>query len=485
MSSPAERKAIKDLFKKLQKRYTEISPLLDEKHEVLELLIFASFLENTSIKTALDSFSILERYFVDWNEIRVSSANELADLFCHVHSPSKTGERIRRILQMIFDIQNNKFDLEELRAKTEEEIVAFFEPIRYSTVFMNQFVTMVLGASNTIPLDEGAWRVLRLLECVSIDQENHEKACGLDIFTSAKDRLNFFILFHNLSAEMMDEEKMEAAIQFLKTVDPKADVRSWLPLVENDIIDDPFLIAKQMRLKERNKRPYPVISMDDEDDIGDGYDSGSIDDENDNSYCEPDTEFSDSSADSINYNKEEEDFVYSDDDSTEAVLGKNEKSKNKGKEDDKVKKKEKVKNSSKSVTKTRADSGTDTREESIKEKKEKNDSGKKIKGEGSSEKSQLEKKKKVRKEYGDETGMIIPVNQENEVGSEVSNIVGPDSVVNSSEKKIKKDRKMEPPPSKKSANEKKDIPSSKKAESEKDIPIKESDVKKLQKKKPR
>ncbi|MDO5582181.1 MAG: hypothetical protein Q4G69_13720 [Planctomycetia bacterium] len=278
MSLP-QRKILKNLFAKLQKKYREIPALPDEKREILDLLIFAALMENTSAEKACSAFEAIERYFVDWNEVRVSTASDLAELFPSVQAPGKQSERVRRVLQWIFELQYN-FDMQKVQGQNAETVLAFLTSIPYSTHFMNDLVMFILFPGRSIPFDEGAMRVMRLLECVDINDENKEVPVGFDFLKTKGDRLTFFALLHELGADLMKEELEPSVRKFLKSIDPDAEFRAWIPLVESNETDDPLLIAKQVIKKER-KRHLPAIAIESDLDIDDNFDANPLTEEDD------------------------------------------------------------------------------------------------------------------------------------------------------------------------------------------------------------
>ena len=252
--SSSQRTVLKNLFKKLKKRYTSRPVVLSQEREVLEHLIYASFLENASFDAAQEAFSVMERYFIDWNEIRVTTARELQDVLNMLPNSLSTGERLRRFLQWVFDTIY-KFDLEDYRHRDITEVREFLSSIPYSTPFMNAYLLQLLFDGNDIPLDEGAWRVFRLLEVVEISNENKECVPELNKAIDRKERFEFFLLLHCLAAELMSEATSDEAIKFLTTVDSEVPNRTWLPLVESTEITDPVEIARMMARKEKKSRP--------------------------------------------------------------------------------------------------------------------------------------------------------------------------------------------------------------------------------------
>lgn len=260
------RNMVKTLYSKLQSQYKPESALLPKEREIMEHLIFAAFLENTPAKTAFSAFETLEDYFIDWNEIRVTTTSELADVLAALPFAQRVAERLRRTLQWVFDT-TYKFDLEEWRRKDAKEFSAFWETNPFGTRFMRDYVLHYAFGSSVIPLDEGALRVMRLLDLTKIDSENREIVRGMERTFSRADGELFFTLLHQLGVEMMAEPVPKKTAKFLKGVDPESEQRSFLPLVETNDGKDPAQIAREMAALKQPKRPKPptMIDLDDSD----------------------------------------------------------------------------------------------------------------------------------------------------------------------------------------------------------------------------
>ncbi|MDO5552808.1 MAG: hypothetical protein Q4G68_03525 [Planctomycetia bacterium] len=262
----SHRKTYKTLFTTLQKRYSTCPATPERSCEVLEMLIYAMFLENSSIVVSNRCLKTLEEYFIDWNEIRVSTAAELGEVFPGIFEPNKVGERIRRTLQWLFE-NIYKFDLEEYRAQGQAELKTFLESIPFTTHFISDATSSLVFKMLDIPLDEGMKRVLRLLDLIEVDETNHEAAPGLANAFTQSDRLQFFSLLHELGAELMMDPESDSVRVCLETIDPKVRQRSWVPLVESDEVTDPVLIAREVMRNERKQKSFPFVPFVDELDL--------------------------------------------------------------------------------------------------------------------------------------------------------------------------------------------------------------------------
>ena len=192
-------------------------------------------MEVGTVKQAKTAFLEIRTTFVDWNEVRVARANEIASVVGDRPESHVAGERLRGFLQCLFD-KTYDFNLEELRQQGVQETVDFISSIPYATRFAIDCVKRFAFGGTELPLNEGSLRALRLLGMVNVvdDQE-----C-LD-FKSAKftavEELKLFVLLHALGLELMDSESETEALEFLKTLDPKVETSSDEPLVESSLTD--------------------------------------------------------------------------------------------------------------------------------------------------------------------------------------------------------------------------------------------------------
>ena len=252
-SSP--RNTYKSLYQHLQKEFRSGVISLPDDREILVQLIYSALLENRPAAVALEAFETIENSFIDWNELRVSRARELCDLLPMLSDAANSCERLRQTLQVIFQA-TYKFDLEEWREKGEDAFSDYLGTIPYVTPFMKSYTIAVVFRKRVVPLDEGALRVLRLLDLIEVDEENHEVPIGLERAFSKTDMPAFAKMLHELGAMLMDESTSIRARKILKAVDPDSAQRSDLPLVETEELD-PFQIARELANKQSN-RPMKI-----------------------------------------------------------------------------------------------------------------------------------------------------------------------------------------------------------------------------------
>jgi hypothetical protein len=272
----SRQKEFKKLYKKLKKRYPDEPIALPRERKLLEHLVFAVFLEGAKREAACSAFAAMERYYIDWNEIRVSTANEIADVVDMIPDASRVGERLRRLLQWIFDA-TYKFDLEELRAQGKNAVVEFLKTVPFSTAFMNDYAALFGCGEGTLPLSEGALRALRLLDFVVVSADGREIAPELDGAFEGDEAIDFFFALHELGAEMLDDELRADAIKFLRSLDSAVDARSWKPFVEPTGPTDPREIARLVAKQEKRQKRASTPLIDEIDMLDDAIEGDDLD----------------------------------------------------------------------------------------------------------------------------------------------------------------------------------------------------------------
>lgn len=252
MAALSKTKKIESLTKLLHKRYKGL-PTPPER-TVLEHLAYAALLENASFELTDAAFAVLEHYFIDWNEIRVSTVYELADTFSMLPDPSAAGLRLRLALQGVFD-KTYMFDLEDLNKKGKNlgQAVEFLESLECCSRFMIDYTTQAAFGGHVIPLDEAALRIFRLLGMTQVNKEGtREEVPGLERAVPKKNGLAFSLQLHHFAAEFFGDPESVELRNLLKPIDPEALERPWIP---------PVLASPKQAAKPTPKPIPPVTTV--------------------------------------------------------------------------------------------------------------------------------------------------------------------------------------------------------------------------------
>jgi len=141
----------KKLMMILKKQYKGSVPQSDRP--VLETILYAICLENSSDSRADSVYARLESTFHDWNEMRVSSISELTDVFHDVDRPERRALQVRCALHYLYE-KHFKFEFESLRRKTLDLAEKQLRKIKELSGFVRLFTLQSALGSHLVAVDD-------------------------------------------------------------------------------------------------------------------------------------------------------------------------------------------------------------------------------------------------------------------------------------------------------------------------------------------
>jgi endonuclease-3 len=150
-----------------------------EPRPLLEELIYAACREDSTPEDADAGYARLRKTFIDWNEVRVSTVQEVGDVLRPLSGSGTRGKRIIGLLQEVFE-DKYSFDLSELSKKGLKDTA---RKLRFYKEGVDDYaVAWVIQRSlggHAIPLDESTLRILQRLGVLEeVDPENLEAIRG-------------------------------------------------------------------------------------------------------------------------------------------------------------------------------------------------------------------------------------------------------------------------------------------------------------------
>ncbi|MCZ2344429.1 MAG: hypothetical protein LC104_21930 [Bacteroidales bacterium] len=145
-----------------------------EKRTVLDEVVFAVLREAATTAQAEAAFTHLMRSFYDWNEMRVSTIQEIADALPGLPGAGEKARRIVGLLQEVFE-ERYSFDLNDIAKKGLKQGAK--QLARYKAGvndFVVAWVTQRSFAGHAIPLDAPTIRVLQRLGILEGDIDDLE-----------------------------------------------------------------------------------------------------------------------------------------------------------------------------------------------------------------------------------------------------------------------------------------------------------------------
>lgn len=222
MSGSRRAAQFEKLFKVLRKYYKPVFP--DPDLPVLHHLLRACCLENASYQAAETALTALFHEFFDLNEIRVSTVRELAEVMACLPDPAAAAQRIKRILQHVFE-DSYSFSLEELRKGTLGSAIERLQKIDGVTPFAIAYVVQSALGGHAIPIDSGSMEVLKILQLVTDKDVAAWQVPGLERAIPKSKGIEFGSMLHQLGADFTANPYSPYVHEILLAVDPTAKER--------------------------------------------------------------------------------------------------------------------------------------------------------------------------------------------------------------------------------------------------------------------
>lgn len=146
----------------------DAEPLDISSLTVLEQVLYAFCREDATPTQADRAFQQLQERFFDWNEVRVSSAREIAEAFEGMTKPFDRSERIVSFLQELFETTFS-YDLDILQKKGVKIAAKQLERQQAVTDFIVAWVTQRSLGGHAVPVDNTTARCLKRLGLVEAE----------------------------------------------------------------------------------------------------------------------------------------------------------------------------------------------------------------------------------------------------------------------------------------------------------------------------
>lgn len=210
------------LHKVLKKHYEPVeSPA---GRTLLENLLFACCLENAPYAPAEAAYQAVSTAYFDWNEVRVSTVKELAEVMKALPNPEAGANNLRRALQAVFEA-NYSFDLEPMKKLNLGAAVQKLSSYDGVSPFVVNYVTQTSLGGHAVPLDFGAMGSLAVLGLVAEGEKAKEGCAGLERAIPKNKGIEFGSLLHQLSADYVANPYSTNLHKILLEVDPEAKAR--------------------------------------------------------------------------------------------------------------------------------------------------------------------------------------------------------------------------------------------------------------------
>jgi hypothetical protein len=205
-------------IKVLRKHFKPTAPPKDRS--LCEHLLFACLLEDSPQEAADQVFSTLKQDYFGWNEVRVSTVRELADVCKPLVNPSTSANRLKHTLHSVFE-SVYEFEIEELKKQNIGQAVRLLQKYKGTTPFAVAYATQTALGGHAIPINRGALISLHTVGVISDDEFAKETVPGLERAVPKNKGAEVGSLLHQLGVEVGRNPLGQMARKILLEIDPK------------------------------------------------------------------------------------------------------------------------------------------------------------------------------------------------------------------------------------------------------------------------
>jgi len=222
MSTPNRAGLLKKTLRVLKKHYKSVIPIGDRS--TLEHLLYACCLENTQAEATDEAYAKLQESYFDWNEIRVTSVGELAEVLSALADPADAATRLKQVLQMVFETYY-AFDLEHLKKQNLGKAVKELEKYTGTTNFSVDYVSQNSLGGHSIATNTGAVHTMVVLGIVTEAEATKRRLPGVERAISKAKGIEFTSLLHQLGTDFRATPFSSRVRGILLEIDPNAKER--------------------------------------------------------------------------------------------------------------------------------------------------------------------------------------------------------------------------------------------------------------------
>ena len=198
MATPNRSTIIGRMHKVLKKHY---KPVPIPERPTLEHLLYACCLENAPYEAADKAYAAVSTTFFDWNEVRVSTVKELAEVMHMLPEPAVAAANLKRVLQSVFEASYS-FEIEALKKLPLGQAQQKLQKHQGVTPFGLAYVTQAALGGHAIPLDRGLLEVFFIVGVINEQEKASHSVPGLERAIAKNKGIEFGSLAHQLGADL-------------------------------------------------------------------------------------------------------------------------------------------------------------------------------------------------------------------------------------------------------------------------------------------
>jgi endonuclease III len=160
MATQSKTQLLTNIHALLKKRYKPKAEPSASRLSVLKAVVYGICHEDTTREQANQALSRFQDEFYDWNELRVSSLEEIEESLAGIPDPDGRAQRIRRFLRQLFN-RTYGFTLDALAKKPLKEALKVLQTYdAFASDYVTATVIQQALGGHAIPIDKAGQRVL-------------------------------------------------------------------------------------------------------------------------------------------------------------------------------------------------------------------------------------------------------------------------------------------------------------------------------------
>jgi endonuclease III len=218
MASNNRATQINKVIKVIKKHYQPAESHQDRG--VLEHLLFACCLENSTHSNANTVFESLSQNYFDWNEVRVTSIRELSEVMKPLNDPEPSATRLKRVLQSLFE-SHYSFDLEPMRKQNIGQAVKQLEKYKGASSCTVAYVTQNALGGHSLTVNPGLLQAMLSVGVISEAEAAKNAVPGLERAVPKTQGYEIGSLLHQLGVELHRSPYGPTIRKLLLEIEPK------------------------------------------------------------------------------------------------------------------------------------------------------------------------------------------------------------------------------------------------------------------------
>ncbi|MBM4012478.1 MAG: hypothetical protein FJ286_14045 [Planctomycetes bacterium] len=216
---PPRGQLVPKLHKALKAAYKPVA--FDTNRDLLDQALVACCLENAPYDVAEKAFARLREAAFDYNEIRVTTVAELAEILHDLPDPSHAALSLRRVLQSVFE-STYAFSLDHAKKHSLAHGLKVLEGLHGVPSFVVAHVASTALDGHLIPLDKGAVAALFVCGLTTRAEYDAGKVAGLERIIGKKSGIEFSSLLHQFGIEVLTNLHGATVRKVIQAVNPAA-----------------------------------------------------------------------------------------------------------------------------------------------------------------------------------------------------------------------------------------------------------------------